>query len=96
MSGKILLVVFGVGMAVFATQACTEDGSEIPKKKRGMIQGTMAHLKGVKLRAVAKLPEYVVNNPENEPEISAFVEFLTKYMGTTQLDLLIEYPPIKN
>jgi hypothetical protein len=96
MSGKILLVVLGVGMAVFAAQACAEDGSEIPLEKRGMILGTMAHLKGVKLRAVAKLPDYVVNNSENEPEVSAFVEFLTKYLGNTQLDLLIEYPPIKN
>ncbi len=31
-------------------------------EKRGIILGTMAHLKGVKLRAVAKLPDYVVNN----------------------------------
>ena len=90
------MVVLGVGMAVFAAQAGAADGREIPLEKRGMILGTMAHLKGVKLRAVAKLPDYVVNNPENEPEVSAIVEFLTKYLGTTQLDLLIEYPPIKN
>ncbi len=96
MNRKILLIVLGIGMAVFATQAGAEDGSEIPSEKRGMILGTMAHLKGVKLRAVAKLPDYLVNNSENEPEVSAFVEFLTKYLGTTQLDLLIEYPPIKN
>ena len=64
MSGKILLVVLGVGIAVLATQACAEDGSEIPLEKRGMILGTMAHLKAVKLRAVAKLPDYVANNDD--------------------------------
>lgn len=58
-----------------------------------MIVGTMAHLTGVKLEAVAKLPDYVVNNDDSEPEVAAIVEFLTKYRGTSQLDLLINYPP---
>jgi|CXWL01.1.fsa_nt_gi hypothetical protein len=96
MSRTILAALFGFGMAglSFAMPTGAEDGSDVPLEKRGMILGTMVHLKGVKLRAVAKLPDYIVNNPENEPEVSAIVEFLTKYLGTTQLDLLIEYPPI--
>lgn len=56
------MVVLGVGIAVFATQACAEDGSEIPLEKRGMILGTMAHLKIVKLREVPPVPAYIVNH----------------------------------
>ena len=88
------LVGFGLAGLALATPIRAEGVSDVPLEKRGIIMGTMAHLKGVKLRAVAELPDYIVNNPENEPEVSAIVEFLTKYLGTTQLDLLIEYPPI--
>jgi len=96
MSRKILSVIFGVGVAslAFAAPVSAEEGSHIPREKLGMIPDTMAHLKYVRLTAVPKLPDYVVNSPENEPEVSAIVEFLTKYLGTTQLDLLMEYPPI--
>jgi hypothetical protein len=60
MSRKILLVILGVGVAglASATLAGAGNGSKIPLEERGIIAGTMAHLKGVKLRAVAKLPDY--------------------------------------
>ncbi|MEQ1521912.1 MAG: hypothetical protein ABL936_11650 [Aestuariivirga sp.] len=64
MGGKILVVLFGVGVAVlaFASQAGAEDGRDIPREKRGIIAGTMAHLKRVTLHEAPALPAYVVNN----------------------------------
>lgn len=71
MSRKILLAAAGVGagFAALATFMDIERGSDaprpyIPRNDRGMIVGTMAHLKGVKLRAVARLPDYVANNDD--------------------------------
>lgn len=93
MGRKILLVLLGIGMAAFATQAGAEDGSDIPLEKRGMILGTMAHLKGVKLRAVGKLPDYVVSNDgmkkwEQEPALISMM-----YDSDTPLDIMMRYPP---
>lgn len=84
------MAVLGVGMAAFAAQASAGDGREIPLEKRGMILGTMAHLKGVKLRAVAKLPDYVVNNDEiRKWDQSAG----WMYDSTTPLDIMTGYHP---
>lgn len=87
------MAVVGVGVAAFAAQAGAEDGSDIPLEKRGMILGTMAHLRGVKLRAVAKLPDYVVNNDgvkkwEQEPALISMM-----YDSDAPLDILMRYPP---
>ncbi len=59
----------GVGfgaLAIFMDFERTSDTprSYSPRNNRGMIVGTMAHLKGVKLRAVAKLPDYVASNDD--------------------------------
>ena len=73
MGRKILLaaVGVGVGIAAIATLMDVERGPDIPKNSQGMIVGTMAHLKGVKLRAVARLPDYVassdIKNWDHEP-----------------------------
>jgi hypothetical protein len=71
MSRKILVAAVGVGAGIvaFATVMDFERGSDtprsyIPRIDRGMIVGTMAHLKGVKLRAVARLPDYVANTED--------------------------------
>ena len=89
------MALFGVGMAgiAFATQAGAEDGNHILLENRGMILGTMAHLRSVKLREAPAIPAYIVNNADSEPEVPAIVEFITKYQGTTQLDILMSYPP---
>jgi hypothetical protein len=64
MCRKILLTAVGIGMAgvAFAMLAGAEDGSHIPLEKRGMILGTMVHLKVVKLREAPPIPAYIVNN----------------------------------
>jgi len=58
MSRNIFVAIFGLGMAglAFATPTCAEVGSDISREELGMIPGTIAHLKDVKLRAVSKLP----------------------------------------
>lgn len=53
-----------MGIAAIATFMDLERGPNIPKNSQGMIVGTMAHLKGVKFRAVARLPDYVANNDD--------------------------------
>ena len=78
MGGKILVVLFGVGVAVlaFASQAGAEDGRDIPREKRGMMLGTMAHLKSVKLQEAPAFPAYVVNNDNvlrADPETAKFI-----------------------
>jgi hypothetical protein len=64
MGRKILLAAFAVGTAsaVFSAQAGGEGGSDIPMERRGMILGTMSHLKAVKLREAPPVPAYIVNN----------------------------------
>jgi hypothetical protein len=64
MSRKILVALFGFGLVglAFATPTGAEDGSDVPLEKRGMILGTMVHLKGVKLREAPPIPAYIVNN----------------------------------
>jgi malic enzyme len=64
MNKKLLLALFGVGAAgvAFAAQAGAEDGSDIALEKRGVILGTMAHLKSVKLQDASPIPAYIVNN----------------------------------
>ena len=49
------------GLAL-ATPIRADDESDAPREKRGMIQGTMGHLKGVKLREAPPIPAYIVNN----------------------------------
>ena len=75
----------------FATPTGAEDGSYIPLEKRGMILGTMAHLKDVKLTAVAKLPDYVVNNDDAKKWDHETDHPIFLY---NQLDVLMEYPPL--
>ena len=64
MGRKILLVLFGIGVAglAFATQAGAENGSDIRLEKRGIIANTMAHLRRVTLHEAPAFPAYVVNN----------------------------------
>jgi hypothetical protein len=95
MSRKILSVLVGVGVAgaAFATQACAEDGSHISREKLGLIPGTMAHLKDVRLTAVPKLPDYIINNDnmqkwQQEP---ALINMM--YDSVTPLDVMVQYPP---
>lgn len=71
MGRKILLAAAGVGaaFAALATFIDLDRGADdpkpfIPRNDRGMIVGTMAHLEGVKLKAVPKLPDYVANNDD--------------------------------
>ena len=71
MNRKILLAAAGVGVgfAALATFMHYERSSDtprsyIPTNDRGMVLGTMAHLVGVKLRAVARLPDYIANNDD--------------------------------
>jgi heterodisulfide reductase subunit A-like polyferredoxin len=78
MDRKILAVVLGVGVAglAFATQAGAEDRGGIPLEKRGIIAGTMAHLKSVTLHEAPAFPAYVVNNDSVEradPETAKFI-----------------------
>ncbi len=77
MGGKILLAsgVWVAGLA-FAIQAGAGDGSTIPLEKRGMIAGTMAHLKRVPLQETPAFPAYAVNNDNVEradPETAIFI-----------------------
>ena len=95
MGRKILSVIFSVGVAwaAFATQAGAEDGSYISREKLGMIPGTMAHLKDVKLTTVPKLPDYIINNDdikkwEQEPALTNMM-----YDSITPLDIMMRYPP---
>ncbi len=83
MNRKILFTLFGVGAAavVFATQAGAEEGSYIPLEKRGMILGTMAHLKSVKLREAPAFPAYIVDNdnvPRADFETAKFIAGLSR------------------
>ena len=66
MGRKILLAAacVVVGFAALATFMDFERSPDVPIDGRGMIVGTMAHLKGVKLRAVARLPDYVADNDD--------------------------------
>jgi hypothetical protein len=95
MNKKILLAAFAVGMAsaAFATKAGAEDGSRIPLEKLGKIPGTMAHLKDVKLTAVPKLPDYIINNNDmkkwdQEPTLTSMM-----YDSDTPLDIMMRYLP---
>jgi hypothetical protein len=95
MNWKILSVISGFGMAgaAFATQAGAEDGSHISREKLGMIPGTMTHLKDVKLTAVPKLPDYIINNNnmkkwDQEPALISMM-----YDSVTPLDIMMRYPP---
>ena len=94
MNRNILLAVFAVGMAsaAFTPQAGAEGGSDIPREKLGMIPGTMAHLKDVKLTAVPKLPDYVVNNDDDKKWDHETDHPIILY---NQLDVLMEYPPLR-
>jgi hypothetical protein len=79
--------------ATFAAQAGAEDGSHIPREKLGMIPGAMAHLKDVRLTAVPKLPDYIINNDnmqkwQQEP---ALINMM--YDSVTPLDIMMQYPP---
>ena len=53
MGRKVLLAAAGVGaaFAALATFMDFESSPDIPRNSRGMIVGTMAHLRGVKLTA---------------------------------------------
>jgi hypothetical protein len=64
MSRKILWAAVGFGMTGFALsmQAVAENGSHAPLEKRGMIPGTLVHLRSVKLREAPPIPAYIVNN----------------------------------
>ncbi len=68
MSRKILLAAFAVGLAsaAFAPPAGAQDGSFRPLEKRGLILGTMAHLKAVKLQDAPAISDYTVNNDNVE------------------------------
>ena len=56
------LVGFGLAGLAFATPAGADGGGGVPLEKRGIILGTMVHLKGVKLREAPPIPAYIVNN----------------------------------
>lgn len=78
MGRKILLVLVVIGVAGFdfAPQAGAVDGSNIPLEKRGIIAGTMAHLKRVTLHEAPAFPAYTVNNDNVEradPETAIFI-----------------------
>jgi hypothetical protein len=64
MSGKILVTLFGFGMAglAFTTPTGADDRSNVPLEKRGMILGSMVHLTAVKLREAPPIPDFIVNN----------------------------------
>ena len=83
MRGKILLTLCGLGVAgvAFATQAGAEDGRDIPLEKRGMILGTMARLKSLKLHEAPAIPAYIVNNGNvlrADPETARFIIGLSR------------------
>lgn len=95
MGRKILLAATGVGVA-FAAIAMFMDferTSNVPRDSRGMVVGTMAHLKGVKLTAVAKLPDYVVDNGDVQKAYLETASAIIMYTGTTQLDILMDNLP---
>ena len=93
MDRKILLAISGVGVgfAALGLQVAAEDWSKVPLEKRGMIQGTRAHLKDVKLTAVPKLPDYVINNDNIKKWDHETDHSIVLY---NQLDVLMEYPPL--
>lgn len=78
MNRKILFAVLGIGagFSAIGSQAGAEERSKIPLEKRGMILGTMAHLKSVKLQDAPVIPAYVVNNDNvlrADPETAKFI-----------------------
>jgi hypothetical protein len=79
--------------AAFATQAGAQDRTNISLEKLGMIPGTVAHLKDVKLTAVPKLPDHIINNNnmkkwDQEPALTSMM-----YDSITPLDMMMQYPP---
>ena len=72
------MALIGVGLAgvTFTPQAGAGDGNNIQLEKRGMILGTMAHLKIVKLHAAPAIPAYKVENEnvqQADPETAKFI-----------------------
>jgi hypothetical protein len=90
MSRNVLLVLFGAGLAgiTFTTPGRTEDGMEIPRETRGMIIGTMAHLKEVKLKEAPAVAPYIVNTNNVERADPETVKFIWGILYTSQLDFL--------
>ena len=88
MNRKVLLALTGVGLAgiALATQAVAEDGSDIPLEKRGMILGTMANLKSVKLKQAPAIPAYIVNNDNIERADPETAQFIFGLLRNCQLD----------
>ena len=77
------MALFGFAMAglAFAKPTGAEDGSDFPLEKRGMILGTMAHLKTVKLQDAPAIPAYVVNNDNvdrADEETAKFIKGLSR------------------
>jgi hypothetical protein len=91
MNTKIVLATMGIGIgfAALATLMNYGTSGQIPRNGRGMIVGTMAHLRGVKLKAVAKLPDYEVNNGDIQKADRETASAIIVYAGTTQLDILM-------
>lgn len=85
------MALFGVGLAgvTFAPQAGAEDGSNILLEKRGMILGTMAHLKSVKLHEAPAIPSYVVNNDNIKQSDSETAKFIAGILDNYQLKMLV-------
>ncbi|MGB8314509.1 MAG: hypothetical protein WCE69_08490 [Aestuariivirga sp.] len=89
MIGKLLGFLLRAGLAVVtsATLAIAEDGMAVPRETRGMIMGTMDHLKGVKLREAPAIPAYVVNTGNVERTDPETAKFILGILSSNQLDM---------
>ena len=77
----------------FATPVGAEDRSHIPREELGMIPGTMAHLKDVKLTAVPKLKDYNINNEEMKKWVQEPALISMMYDSVTPLDIMMQTHP---
>ena len=89
MIGKLLGVLLGAGLgaATSATLAVAEDGMDIPRETKGMIMGTMDHLKGVILREAPTIPAYVVNTDNVERADPETAKFILGILSSNQLNM---------
>lgn len=83
----------GVGFAALVIFMNVERTSDIPKNSQGMIPGTMAHLRVVKLTAVAKLPDYAVNNDDVQRADMETALAIVRYSSHSQLEILMGSSP---
>lgn len=85
---KVLLALIGAGLAglAVARQAGAGGDSDITPEKRGMILGTMAHLKSVKLKEAPAIPIYVVNNDNIKRADPETAQYIFGLLRNCQLD----------